>query len=570
MRFLLIFLLSFLYAQTDHLGSQIFSETYDQILHIGNGDSFDSGLHIVERSDANKTTVDSSALAIGDSLVGARTGMHLLQGGVEITASAADLNLLQDLSSHSILYDSSNVFVNAPRTIYGWSHDLTFSASDFNTIAWTSGSLYFTNLDTFSIVSGNTGNISAITWIYFNENASSTVLQTTTNGGSAIGNSKIIICVGEDVTSGKDAVFQVFGNSGQSSLIGTTQIEDNSITTGLILANTILAGDIAANTITGNEILANSLTVNEVNFSTVPADSLLTQINGGGGVLFITADVINAVSSSGSGQRIVISPADNRLYFYDASGEILRIGEDVNGNLDGIKITDGTLYVEVSTGVGNVAVRGVVSPPSGAGGIGGSFSSTTSANAYGVFATAANGSVSYGVRGAANGTNINYGVYGNAFGSGTSNYGIYGRAVAATTNWAGYFEGNVNVTGILDAPTLNTGQGDNELYDMDQNVQTSNSPAFVDLELTGEALTIEEIASAPAHSAGHGKLWVKNDAPTRLYFTDDSGKDDLIPQVGVRTATGHGTAWEGKFEINTFDNAFYVFADGAWRTLASW
>jgi len=38
--------------------------------------------------------------------------------------------------------------------------------------------------------------------------------------------------------------------------------------------------------------------------------------------------------------------------------------------------------------------------------------------------------------------------------------------------------GNLVVTGTLDAPTLNTGQGDNELYDMNQNVKTTSSPTF--------------------------------------------------------------------------------------------
>ena len=109
---------------------------------------------------------------------------------------------------------------------------------------------------------------------------------------------------------------------------------------------------------------------------------------------------------------------------------------------------------------------------------------------------------------------------------------------------------------------------------LNQALATSSSPSFqnvtaITLNATSR-IDITEVASAPANEAGIGKLWVKNDAPNRLYFTDDDGRDDLVPQVGVRTATGHGTSWEGKFEINTVDNAFYVFADGGWRTLASW
>jgi hypothetical protein len=46
------------------------------------------------------------------------------------------------------------------------------------------------------------------------------------------------------------------------------------------------------------------------------------------------------------------------------------------------------------------------------------------------------------------GTGSNYAVSGYAHGSGI-NYGIWGTAVAGSTNWAGYFDGNVNVTGSI-------------------------------------------------------------------------------------------------------------------------
>ena len=674
MRFLLIFLLSFLYAQTDHLGSQIFSETWDQVLHIGNNDSFGSGLHIIERSDDDRTTVDTSAFAISDSVAGTRaSGMGLLIQGDTTYVTADELDKLIGLSSHSILYDSSDVFVNAPRTIYGWSHDLTFSASDHNTIAWTSGSLYFTNLDTFSIVSGNTGNISAITWIYFYENASSTVLQTTTNGGSAVGNSRIVICVGENVVSTKSAVFQVFGNSGQSSLIGTTQIEDNSITTGLILANTILAGDIAANTITANEIAANTIRTNEILFD--DPDSIITMINGGGGTLNITADVINALSSSGSGNRIVINPGNNTLKFYDTTREILSIGQNIFGTIDGMVLDSGMVYISTKDNnaysnlhiekfaqsmstiqglqtlyLSNDASANVTANPtnawvvskiegernsandiygiwgnvtnSGAGAAYGIKYTTSGSNdSWGIVSDVSNGSsistavqgnstgtgtnsygvwgqttgaatFNYGVLGSATSGTTNYGVRGTASG-GTTGYGVWGQSIGASTNWAGWFQGNVNVTGTLDAPTLNTGQGDNNLYDMNQNVQTSNAVVFTTVN-TGQGdnelydmdqnvlkastpefstLSLPDRASAPAVAVGYGTLWVDDGAKHPLHYVSDSGggdQDFIVGLVRIKTDTGHGSVWEGKIEINTFDNTIDMYADGAWRNLASW
>jgi hypothetical protein len=47
--------------------------------------------------------------------------------------------------------------------------------------------------------------------------------------------------------------------------------------------------------------------------------------------------------------------------------------------------------------------------------------------------------------------------------------------------------GNTTISGTLDAPTLNTGQGDNELYAMNQNVRTSDSVTFDTLAVTNNA-----------------------------------------------------------------------------------
>jgi len=63
------------------------------------------------------------------------------------------------------------------------------------------------------------------------------------------------------------------------------------------------------------------------------------------------------------------------------------------------------------------------------------------------------GSSSYaGLQGACNGgTGINYGVIGDAIGSGL-NYGVHGSAAGGATNWAGWFNGDVNVTGTFYNP----------------------------------------------------------------------------------------------------------------------
>ncbi|RKZ28709.1 hypothetical protein DRQ26_00540 [bacterium] len=56
----------------------------------------------------------------------------------------------------------------------------------------------------------------------------------------------------------------------------------------------------------------------------------------------------------------------------------------------------------------------------------------------------------YGLEGRASGGNLNnYGVYGYAWGDSGVKYGVYGSASGSGTNWAGYFNGDVHITGSL-------------------------------------------------------------------------------------------------------------------------
>ncbi|MCD6594110.1 hypothetical protein J7L68_00315, partial [bacterium] len=73
---------------------------------------------------------------------------------------------------------------------------------------------------------------------------------------------------------------------------------------------------------------------------------------------------------------------------------------------------------------------------------------TNKSSGYGVRGEAT-GSSGHGVHGFASCTGSSYGVYGFANGTGSTNYGVYGRASGATTDWAGYFNGDVNITGSL-------------------------------------------------------------------------------------------------------------------------
>jgi hypothetical protein len=101
---------------------------------------------------------------------------------------------------------------------------------------------------------------------------------------------------------------------------------------------------------------------------------------------------------------------------------------------------------------GSYGVWGEVNPTTGSAshvGVEGIVNDAGYGENIGVEAGARGGANSYGARVIArDGTITNTGVGGYAYGGSTA-YGIYGEADGATTNWAGYFAGNVQVTGTL-------------------------------------------------------------------------------------------------------------------------
>ena len=182
--------------------------------------------------------------------------------------------------------------VSAPRlptSSKGWAHNIVFSVSDNDTVAWAgAGVITLADGTAYTIDAGNTGNMAAITYIYFDLDTSETVLQTTTDSSVAVGSKKILIAVAENVADAtKYATYQVFGGEGQSSLIVQGNIAALSVTTNEIAANTILAGNIAAGAIETDELAALAVTAAKIAANTITADKISMGI---GDNLFSTAD----------------------------------------------------------------------------------------------------------------------------------------------------------------------------------------------------------------------------------------------------------------------------------------
>lgn len=186
--------------------------------------------------------------------------------------------------------DAKTQVVNLPEgntwwigDIAWWSTNLVRTATDYNTISWSTWSINLKDWTTYSISpSGSTGNMTSITYIYIDVSVSTTALQITTTASTAVWANKILVAVCKPVTdtAGK-AIVQPFG----------------TVWTDIF----ITADNIAANTITANEI-----DTNYVYAGTINADNITSGT--------ITGRTVRTASSW---QRVVVDWTNNRVQFYD-------------------------------------------------------------------------------------------------------------------------------------------------------------------------------------------------------------------------------------------------------------
>jgi hypothetical protein len=174
---------------------------------------------------------------------------------------------------------------------------------------------------------------------------------------------------------------------------------------------------------TANAATVNNLTVE----SAVPADASFSDNQ----TLIITADSL--IISNGNGISLDSISSDDNDWTVD--------GNNIeNGNSGNVGIGNTTLTGKLNVSTDANTTRAIY------------IENNTSSNTFekmGVYAMVSGGGTSdntgawFDVMGNATGTNIAVGGY--ASGSGGENRGVYGSATNGTTNWAGYFDGNVKV-----------------------------------------------------------------------------------------------------------------------------
>ena len=126
--------------------------------------------------------------------------------------------------------------------------------------------------------------------------------------------------------------------------------------------------------------------------------------------------------------------------------------------------------------------------------------------------------------------------------------------------------GNLTATGSLSAVSLNTGHGDNELYAMNQNVRTSDSPSFNTLTVDSTSSTHNLILSNYADfldSSSHAAIWITSGATgvdvfksgegAHLVFEGRRNSRNFYFKVGDVDAPQHIMHNNGKVGIGTGD-----------------
>lgn len=159
-------------------------------------------------------------------------------------------------ADQSGLWLGGNTFADAPfsvdmlgniiatsATISGYKKNFTstiaWTATDTDTASWGAGTLYFSDGTSYSIASGNTGNIAATTYIYLDTEVSSTVLQATTTASSASGNTKTLIAI-VSLVSGANVAIDV--QSGVGTVIAGSKISTGSLAAISALLGTVDVG----------------------------------------------------------------------------------------------------------------------------------------------------------------------------------------------------------------------------------------------------------------------------------------------------------------------------------------
>ena len=228
--------------------------------------------------------------------------------------------------------------------------DVVFSATDWDTVAWASGTLTLADGSTYSIASGNTGNLvsDALRYVYFDKGVSTSVLQVATAIGSAVGEDAILLCVvkraAAGAASGQGAFYvPAVGVMGlNSEAIGV-----NSITATNITAGTITAAEVSVSSLSALSANMGTLTAGSIAVGNISIDASTERILMGAATAPLTGIGIFMGKDGANYELRVGNPAGDFIHWDGATfsypGAITNLGAD-HGGFSGLADDDHTQY----------------------------------------------------------------------------------------------------------------------------------------------------------------------------------------------------------------------------------
>lgn len=263
----------------------------------------------------------------------------------------------QDINTGNVGIDGSQIesgTLNLDVSSYGWGQTCAFSSTDLNTVSWGSGTFTSASGDSYSIGAGNTGNMSAKTYIYLDLNVSSTAYQITTVSATAVGIGKVLIAVAENAAD--DATYALS--------------EAEQIVTDNIVANSIDASKMNVGQLSAISADVGTLTAGNITGLTVTGGTIRTATSGARVQMTGSNNYLQIFDSSRERLRM----EDDSLYLYNSSGtQLCRLWADTGvtslessgaGYYLGLKTpstgTYGILFQNGTTTVGQVNSNGII------------------------------------------------------------------------------------------------------------------------------------------------------------------------------------------------------------------
>lgn len=236
----------------------------------------------------------------------------------------------------------------------GWGHDMTFSSTDYRTVAWEGpgggdGTITAADGQEFDITPANTGNMGNVTYIYLDTSLSLTVLRHSVNPEDSIGLGKILIAVcapGIPAAAPQPevlAMYQVFGGgAGTTLFLHADNIAGNCITANEMYVNFLSAIVADMGVLTAGEIRMYSgtwdadadgfrIVVNEIAGQLNGVDQIIIsgtdgKLTAGAGAVVLDEDGVT-IEGEELADPLAFSDPNALKYVYDDSGTPRRIGE---------------------------------------------------------------------------------------------------------------------------------------------------------------------------------------------------------------------------------------------------